>query len=307
MENRRNVSLYCLAIKGESGRERMSDEELLSDFIEDREEAAFETLVHRHARRVLAVCRRVLGRSGEVDDAFQATFLVLARKAGTIRNRASLAHWLQGVAHRIAVRERVGAVRRRGLESQAAEALVRPREVDMDHRELCHSVHVEIDRLPDRYRQVVLLCYIEGLSTEQAARILDCPHGTVKGRLVRAREILRHRFARKGTTLTAMMLLFLLPSRVSAEEVAPALLVSTVEAGVGIATGRRAALVGVSTRAAAMAARFLRTKGLGRLGYYLLVVATISASSVSLSYSYQHPTRGGLVSVLLDTARKYCH
>jgi RNA polymerase sigma factor (sigma-70 family) len=284
----------------------MTDEQLLQAFVNDREEAAFEALVHRHASRVLGVCRRVLGRNAEAEDAFQATFLVLARKAGTIRHYASLGHWLHGVAHRIAVRERAGASRRQRHEYQAAEALTRPREGDMDHRDLCHSVHQEIDRLPERYRQAILLCYMQGVSTEEAARILNCPHSTLKGRLVRAREILHVRFNRRGVTLGSLLLFILIPNRAPAEGVEPTLLDSTVKAGVKVAA-RRQAILGVSPRAIAMAARFLRAKGIERFGYYLLLLAAIGASSVSLSQSLAHPARGGLIATVFDAASKYCH
>jgi RNA polymerase sigma factor (sigma-70 family) len=264
--------------------------------------------VQRHGGRVLAVCRRVLGRSAEVDDVFQATFLVLARKADTIRNHASLAHWLHGVAHRIAVRERVGAVRRQRHEFQAAEASDRPREGDMDHRDLCHSVHQEIDHLPERYRQAVLLCYMQGFSTEEAARILDCPHGTLKGRLVRAREILHDRFSRRGVTLGSLLVFILVPKRTPSDVVEPTLIDSTVKASVQAVT-RQTARLGVSSRAVAMANRFLRANGITRLGCYLLALAAIGVSSVSLSQSLSHPSKdgGGLIAMIFDTARKFCH
>jgi RNA polymerase sigma factor (sigma-70 family) len=307
MENRqaapaRNVSRLC-EVRRTAG---ITDEELLRAFVNDREEAAFETLVHRHASRVLSVCRRVLGRGAEVEDAFQATFLVLARKAGTIRNHASLPHWLHGVAHRIAVRERVGTLRRQRQEYKAAEASARPREGDMDHRDLCHSVHQEIDHLPERYRQAVLLCYMQGFSTEEAARIVDCPHSTLKGRLVRAREILHDRFSRRGVTLGALLLFMIVPNRSPAEEAEPALIESTVKAGVNAAT-RRARLSGVSPRAVAMANRFLRVKGAERFGFYLLILGAIGVSSFSLSQSLADPRKGGLMAMVFDAARQYCH
>jgi hypothetical protein len=148
---------------------------------------------------------------------------------------------------------------------------------------------------------------MQGYSTEEAARMLDCPHGTLKGRLVRAREILHERFSRRGVTLGAMLLVVLLPNRAPAEEVETALLDATVRAGVRAATRRAGAVSGVSPRAIAMAERFLRAKGMERFGYYLLVVGAIGVSSLSLSQSLARPMPGGLMAMVFDAARNICH
>ena len=179
-----------------------SDEQLIDTFLtgEDEDsESAFEMLVKRHGPSVLGVCRRVLGRIQDAEDAFQATFLLLARKADTIHNRELLGCWLREVAHRTAIRAR----ERRARSTPRMEVL----EVEESHsgpehaasrNELALLLRAEVDGLPAKYRTLVLHTYMEGKSNEQVARLLHCPVGTVKGRLSRARDLLRARLSRRG-------------------------------------------------------------------------------------------------------------
>ena len=179
-----------------------SDEQLIGTFLTgDKEDsdAAFEALVKRHGPMVLGVCRHVLTQEPDAEDAFQATFLALARKAGTIQNREILGCWLHEVAYRIAIRARHRRARsspRMGTqeieESHAGPASAASR------NELRLLVRAEVDGLPAKYRSLVLHTYIEGKSNEQVARLLRCPVGTVKGQLSRARDILRARLYRRG-------------------------------------------------------------------------------------------------------------
>lgn len=196
---------------------QVSDEQLLKLFLDGGDQDAFESIVTRYGPRVLGVCRQILGDSPEVDDVFQSTFLLLARKAGSIRDPSALGPWLHGVAHRIAVRSRLRA--RRGWSPGLAGVELRdPRiEDDLDRRELRQVLHEEIDRLPERLRRPVLLCYVDGRTNLEAARILDCPASTIKDRLGRAREILRDRLARRGLALSAMLLILLLSGTARAE------------------------------------------------------------------------------------------
>jgi RNA polymerase sigma factor (sigma-70 family) len=181
----------------------LSDGELLDRFLRDRDavgEAAFAALVDRHGPMVLRVCREALNDFNAAEDALQATFLVLARQAGTIRKRTSMSSWLFGVARRAASRIRMEEARRRRYESRAAErssALIAAREEPADP-DPYPDLHAEIERLPESYRLPVVLCYFEGLSHEQAASRLRWPVGTVKTRLTRARERLRSRLERRG-------------------------------------------------------------------------------------------------------------
>jgi RNA polymerase sigma factor (sigma-70 family) len=164
-------------------------------------EAAFAALVDRHAPMVLRVCWRILGDRHDAEDAAQATFLVLARQARGIRREDSVASWLYGTAARIAGRARRGAARRRARERRGAEAAMAIRRVESlgdTGSEAWPELYEELGRLPDRFRLPVLLCHLEGLSYQQAARRLGCPVRTVQSRLARAREKLRARLIRRG-------------------------------------------------------------------------------------------------------------
>jgi RNA polymerase sigma factor (sigma-70 family) len=184
-----------------------TDKQLLDQFLARRDEAAFAELVRRHGRAVLAACRQVLADQADVEDAFQATFVVLFRKADSVRWRGSIGNWLFGVAHRLAVRARARARRRRQCEDRAAgrqaEFVVPP---DLSWREAIAVLHEELDRLPDRYRLPLLLCYLQGLSRDETAAQLGWTAGAVKGRLETGRKQLRARLARRGVDLSAGLL-----------------------------------------------------------------------------------------------------
>ncbi len=187
--------------------------ELLDRFVRCRDESAFEALVARHGPMVLGVCRQLLRDPNDVDDAFQATFLVLVRKASTLRRCDLLGNWLYGVAYRVAIRSRSLSVRRmarfgaaRTVDSLAdaevrrGSALNSPTHIEYDPRPWLHQ---EVNHLPEKYRAAIVLCYFEGLTHHEAASRLGCPLGTVKGRLSRARDLLRRRLTRRGVTLSA--------------------------------------------------------------------------------------------------------
>ena len=160
---------------------------------------------------VLGVCRHLLGDEHAADDAFQAVFLVLARRAGSIRRPDLLGPWLHGVAARIARKVRVQAGRRRRREKSEVEMMhVEPAGADADPRPLDHedaaAVHEEVGRLPERYRRAVVLCHFEGLTQAEAARRLGCAPGTVGSLVSRARDMLRGRFIRRGLSAGAVAL-----------------------------------------------------------------------------------------------------
>ena len=179
----------------------LSDAELLGRFVDHRDEAAFEALVWRHGATVLGTCRRVLRNEQDAEDAFQAAFLALARKAGSVRRRGSLGPWLYRVAFRVAVRarEHTSAERARALLPESLITTPRPDEVEQ--RELRHILEAEIQRLPSKYRAVVVLRLLEGRSTAETATALDCPAGTVLSRLSWARRRLQTRLAARGAAL----------------------------------------------------------------------------------------------------------
>ncbi len=226
----------------------LSDRQLLERFVSGRDasaEAAFEVLVQRHGPMVLRVCQNVLGDATDAQDAFQATFLVLVRRSGSIRRLESLGSWLYGVACRVAARARVDAARRRAAERRGALRVVQtvdpPESGDQDRAEFGPVIQEEVRRLPEKHRAVVALCYWQGLTQEQAATQLGCPLGTVRSRLARARGKLHKRLTRRGLAPLAGAMAAALESR-SAEaarlaRVPNGLINSTVEASAQLIAG----------------------------------------------------------------------
>jgi RNA polymerase sigma factor (sigma-70 family) len=252
--------LHRLAAPGPGG---LSDAQLLERFVAERDEAAFEVLVWRHGPLVYNVCRRVLRRADDVEDAFQATFLALVRKAAAIRNRAALAGWLYQVAHRIALRAR--AARRPTVPYPAADVAAPAEDDALQGCDLRPVLDEEVRRLPAKYRDAVVLFYLSGHTTEEAARQLGCPRGTVLSRLAWARERLRQRLARRGVALPAGALAAWL-ARKGASAAAPALLTSsTVRAATGLASGKTAAAGVVSARVATLMEGAIRSMFLTQL------------------------------------------
>jgi RNA polymerase sigma factor (sigma-70 family) len=182
------------------------DAELLERFVGQRDPAAFEALLRRHGPLVWRVCRRLL-RHEQAEDVFQATWLVFARRAASIRKPGSLSCWLHGVAHRLA-----GRARKQGRRRAALPAPPPPADPAREAawRELGEAVEQELGGLPERFRAPLLLCYWEGATNEEAARRLGLPTGTLKTRLARARELLRARLVRRGVTLPAGVIVTLL-------------------------------------------------------------------------------------------------
>jgi RNA polymerase sigma factor (sigma-70 family) len=186
-------------------RQDESDEQLLHAFTSRRDESAFAALVRRHGPMVLGVCRRVLGHQQDAEDAFQATFLVLARGATALRRKSALASFLYGTAHRIALTAKRAAARRRKYEGQAPTRTPDDPAGELSWREVQALLDEEIARLPDAYRSVFVLCCLEDLSRTEAARRLGLKEGTVSSRLAEARKRLQQRLARRGLELTALL------------------------------------------------------------------------------------------------------
>lgn len=206
----------------------VSDAELLARFVKSRDDAAFELLVWRHGAMVLAACRRVLGNPDDAEDAFQAVFLVLARRAASVARGAALPAWL----HRVALRLSFRLARSR---RPAAELVVDPPAAvgsdSVERADLRGVLDAEIDNLPEHCRRAVVLCYLEGLSGSEAARLLGCPTGTVESRLAAARKRLRDRLTRRGVTLpVGILALVAAPAGLAAEVVT-----RTARAGVAAA------------------------------------------------------------------------
>jgi RNA polymerase sigma factor (sigma-70 family) len=192
-----------------------ADEDIVEQFLGGNEinsDDAFRLLVERHGPMVLGVCRQILDQEADAEDAFQATFLILSRKVASVRNRAILGAWLYEVAYRTAVKTRAKTIRRRSVERQSVSMLPSQFVPDRQHHdaawaELRPILHDEVRQLPEKYRVPIILSYLQGKTNEEVAQLLDWPVGTVKGRLHRARELLRTRLMRRGTALGAAFLL----------------------------------------------------------------------------------------------------
>jgi RNA polymerase sigma factor (sigma-70 family) len=267
----------------------LSEGELLDRFAIRGDEAAFEAILARHGPMVLGICRRVLRDENDAEDAFQATFLVLVRKAGSLRHRDLLGNWLFGVASRVALRARGVAARRRTVVGPdiAEEPPAQGAEPGYD-RESGAILHEELSRLPEKYRTVVLLCYLEGLTHEEAARQLGWPLGTVKGRLARARELLRKRLTRRGVVLSASAVSAAVARQ--AEAAVPAALVqATIKAALAVAAGQALAAGVVAVNVAALMkgasdAMFLNTLKLA----VMVLVAGVLTTGAGV-WAYQAP------------------
>jgi RNA polymerase sigma factor (sigma-70 family) len=273
----------------------LTEWQLLRRYNARRDEAAFAALVARHGPMVLGVCRRVLDRPEDVEDAFQATFLVLARKAGGLRERGALGTWLYGVAHRVALRARSQSARRRARERTAVgevlglgpDRLGGPGPDSGPDPDLGPVLDEELGRLPAHYREAVVLCYLDGLTHEQAARQLGWPIGTVKGRLARARELLRGRLTRRGLTLSAAALV----ARLSHEAGASTVPVRWARAAVRGAGRSSSAGAGTGTAAASASAVALAEGVIWGISLHqwtaaaaaMMIVGAVAAGSGSLA------------------------
>jgi RNA polymerase sigma-70 factor (ECF subfamily) len=218
------------------------DAHLLEAFITQHDEAAFAALVQRHGPMVWGVCRRVLGQVQDAEDAFQATFLVLVRKAAAVVPRALVGNWLYGVAWRTAQKARVAAAKRRLKEKQVPVLPEPPAraapECGLDWRPLLDEA---LERLPGPYRAAVVLCDLEGMTHQQAARQLGWPVGTLSTRLVRARALLARRLARQGVALASGSLAAVLSQGTVAAGVPPPVVSATVETARRLAAGQASA------------------------------------------------------------------
>jgi len=227
--------VHVLALDKAAARSRAdhSDGQLLDLFFKRRDEDAFAAVVRRHGPMVLAVCRRVLRNPADADDAFQAAFLVLARRAGSLTGRGLLAPWLHGVAFNTARRLRRDNGRRANRERPLADV---PEPMAAESLavsdELLAVLDEELARLPDRYRATLVICDLEGLTRKEAARQLRCPEGTVAGRLARARALLAARLANRGIAPSASLLALLLTQQPTS-----ALMVAHVNGAIGAVFG----------------------------------------------------------------------
>ncbi len=235
--------------------EAEGDGHLLELFIQQRDEAAFEALVRHHGPMVFGVCRRVLGNTHDAEDAFQATFLVLARRAASVRPRNRVGNWLYGVAYRTAQEARRGMARRQARE---AKAMPRVEASEAIHDDLRAILDQELASLPDKYREVIVLCDLEGEGRKEVARKLGCPEGTLASRLARARDMLAKRLTRHGLPLVAGSLVAALAQEAASASVPAALMPATVKAAIQFAAGSTVPSGVISATVVAL------TEGVGR-------------------------------------------
>lgn len=243
-----------------------SDGQLLGCFIHYRDEAAFAAIVHRHGPMVMGVCRRILRDPHDAEDAFQATFLVLVRKATSVVPREMVGNWLYGVANITAIRARGVAAKRRWRERQVIE-MPEPEPKQSGHdqwSELRPLLDQELSRLPSKYRVPIVACDLEGKSIKEAAGHLGWPQGTVAGRLARARKMLSERLARRGLTMSALTLAEMLPQQATAS-VPMVSASSTIKAACLYAAGPMAPGATISAPVAALTAGVLKTMMLTKL------------------------------------------
>jgi RNA polymerase sigma factor (sigma-70 family) len=263
----------------------LTEGQLLDRFVRDRDDTAFEAIVARHGAMVLGVCRANLRDPNDIDDAFQATFLVLVKKANSLHHRDLLGPWLHGVAHRVSRRARIDAAKRRDRLPTGPEPVAPA--VPPDDFELRHTLHDEVNRLPESYRAAVVLCYLEGRTHDEAALELGWPVGTVRGRLARARDLLRSRLTRRGLTLSTLTLTATL-AEVSEAAVPLKLIAITSRAVDPFATIVAAT---ASPHVVALAGGVLHAMSATKLklGLTLLVAAALTAPGVSAYQGLQAP------------------
>ena len=256
--SQRHFASDCAACGAHSAT-NVSDAELLERFVSCRDEAAFAALMARHGPMVFGVCRRLLRHAQDAEDAFQATFLILVRKAASIGKRELLGNWLYGVAIRVASRARVMAMKRRTQEATDMEQVAGATREPAEAPDLRAAITEEVQRLPAKYRGPVVLYYLEGRTNEEVAGELRCPVGTIKTRLSRAREMLRKRLTRRGLVLSTTALSAAMLAEASAASLPPALIDPTLKAAMSFAAGNVAAGGLVSAQAAELTKGVLHT------------------------------------------------
>ncbi len=266
-----------------------TDGQLLEEYISRRNQTAFAVLVRRLGPLVWNVCRRILCNEQDVEDAFQATFLVFVRKAASIAPSEKVADWLYGVACQTARKARATAARRKERERPAA-GMPEPAAPDQSFRhDLKCILDVELGSLPGKYRAVIVLCDLQGRSRKEAARQIGCPEGTVAGRIARARVMLAKRLGRHGLTVSGGVLAGILAQEIASARVPASWVNSTINLASLFTAGQEAAGEAISVNVAAVTNGVLKTMSLNKVKTFTtrvllaLLIVTIVGSSIAPS------------------------
>jgi RNA polymerase sigma factor (sigma-70 family) len=278
---------------------RCTDAQLLTVYIEQQEDAAFAALLRRHGPMVWDVCRRVIPNSHDAEDAFQATFLVLVRKAAGIAPREMVGNWLYGVAYRMALKARATAIRRGARERQVQvipENTTKPHDSGHDLRQVLDQ---ELNRLPRLYRIAIVLCDLEGKTRNEAAAELGCPPGTLAARHSRARTMLAKRLARHGFSVSGAALVAVLQANEASACLPASLASSTLAAASGLATGQPGTGILISADVAALTDSLLKTTFAAKLNIAAVVflAATVIGGGIALAI---RPGAGPAVAALQE-------
>jgi RNA polymerase sigma factor (sigma-70 family) len=273
----------------------LTDGQLLARFVEQHEDAAVATLVRRHGPMVWGVCRRILDNHHDAEDAFQATFLVLVRRAREIMPREMVGNWLYGVAHQTALKARAMLAKRRTRE-KAMAALPEISAASHQHRhELQLALDHELSRLPNKYRVAIVLCDLEGRSRSEAARQLGVPSGTLKSQLTRGRALLAKRLTRRGLALSGGMLAVALAEQTASAGGPASVIATTIKAVTAVAAGQAASMGAISVQAAALAEGMVKTMMMSKVKLIigmLLVLTATTAGGLVYSIRAQDAPRG---------------
>ncbi len=266
-----------------------TDGQLLESYIDSREETAFAALVHRHGPMVWGVCRRLLRCHQDAEDAFQATFLVLVRKAGSVVPKEKVANWLYGVAHQTALYARAAAARRSAREKQVT-AMPEPAVPQECSDDLPSLLDQELSRLPEKYRAVIVVCDLQGKTRKEAARQFHLPEGTVASRLATARAMLARRLRRNAGQMSGGALAAVLSPNVSSASVPASVASSTIKAASLFAVEQATAAGAISLQAVALAEGVIKTMLLTKLKIVtavLVVLAVLGAGAFALTQQVQ--------------------
>lgn len=260
------------------GDSQTPDQELVERFLQQRDQSAFEALVRRHGALVYKVARRLLHQEQDAEDVFQATFLTLARKASSLRKPGSVASWLHGVAHRLALQMRAAGINRSAHESRVA---VRRTDqlAEITVREAQELLDDELRCLSAKYRAPLVLCYLEGATRDEAARQLHLSLATLKRRLERGRELLRIRLEHRGLTVASALSGLLLTESAAQTAVPGPLVASTVQAALLIAADKPLVAGLVSTKAATLMEGMVRLMWITKLRIVALYIAIAVAAT----------------------------